>query len=50
MTEAYKKQVMKEFTMLEREGKQKNTQWQVMSGPTTDRVFASSANTGYTSQ
>ena len=50
MTEAYKKQVMKEFTMLERERKKKNTQWKLMSGPTTERVFASSTSIGYESQ
>lgn len=36
--------------MLDREGKKKNNQWQVMAGPTSERVFASSANTGYASQ
>ena len=49
MTEAYKKSVMKEFSMLEREGKKKNNNWQVMAGPTSERVFASAANTGYAS-
>ena len=41
---------MKEFTMKARESKNKTNPFALMSGPTTERVFASSSNAAYINQ